>query len=107
MNVAQYNYDMIVIGTGPGGQKAALTAAKAGRHIAIVEKSDAVGGVCTNTGTIPSKSFREAVLYLSGWRERSFYGESYAVKRNITMTDLVMRCNQVIAHELDVIQRQM
>jgi NAD(P) transhydrogenase len=107
MNAPQYNYDLIVIGSGPGGQKAAVTAAKAGRRVAVIEKNAAVGGVCTNTGTIPSKSFREAVLYLSGWRERAFYGESYAVKRSITMADLVMRCNQVIAHELDVIQHQM
>lgn len=106
-NATHYNYDMVVIGTGPAGQKAAIVAAKAGYHVAIVEKNAAVGGVCTNTGTIPSKSFREAVVYLSGWREHAFYGTSYAVKRGITMADLLIRCNYVISHELDVIQHQM
>lgn len=107
VNATPYNYDLIVIGTGPAGQKAAIAAAKAGHRVAIIEKNSAVGGVCTNTGTIPSKSFREAVLYLSGWREHTFYGASYAVKRDITMSDLLVRCNYVINYEMDVIQHQM
>jgi NAD(P) transhydrogenase len=102
-----YDYDMAVIGTGPGGQWAAITAAKAGYRVAIVERKAVVGGVCINTGTIPSKSLREAVLYLSGWREHTFYGSSYAVKRDITIADLLIRANIVIQHELDVIQHQM
>src|SRR5579859_1927288 len=101
------NYDLVVIGSGPGGQKAALAAAKAGHRVAIIEKNQVVGGVCINTGTIPSKSLREAVVYLSGWREHAFYGASYAVKRDITITDLLIRCQYVIGHELDVIKAQM
>ena len=102
-----YDYDLIAIGTGPAGQKAAIAAAKAGYRAAIVEKNTAVGGICVQTGTIPSKSFREAVLYLSGWRERAFYGASYTVKREITVSDLLVRCDYVIKHEMDVIQAQM
>lgn len=104
---AHHDYDLLVIGTGPSGQKAAIAAAKAGKRAAIVERRAAVGGVCTNTGTIPSKSFREAVIYLSGWREHAFYGASYAVKRDISMSDLLVRSDYVIRHELDVIQHQM
>jgi NAD(P) transhydrogenase len=103
----RYDYDLAVIGTGPGGQWAAITAAKAGHHVAIIERKSVVGGTCINTGTIPSKSLREAVLYLSGWREHTFYGSSYAVKRDITIGDLLVRANFVIQHELDVIQHQM
>jgi NAD(P) transhydrogenase len=107
MEGTHYDYDLVVIGSGPGGQKAAIAAAKAGHRVAIVEKKAAVGGTCINTGTIPSKSLREAVLYLSGWREHTFYGSSYAVKRDITIADLLVRANYVISHELDVIQHQM
>jgi len=107
MAETQYDYDMLVVGTGPAGQKAAIAAAKAGHRVAIVERKAVVGGVCINTGTIPSKSLREAVLYLSGWREHTFYGASYAVKHDITITDLLVRCDYVIKHELDVIQHQM
>ena len=103
----RYDYDLAVIGTGPGGQWAAITAAKAGHRVAIIERKTVVGGTCINTGTIPSKSLREAVLYLSGWREHTFYGSSYAVKRDITISDLLVRTNFVIQHELDVIQHQM
>jgi NAD(P) transhydrogenase len=103
----EFDYDLVVLGTGPAGQRAAIAAAKAGHRVAIIEKKAVVGGLCINTGTIPSKSLREAVLYLSGWREHAFYGESYAVKHNITINDLLVRCNFVIKHELDVIEHQM
>lgn len=105
--MSSYDYDMLVIGTGPSGQKAAVQAAKAGKRVAIVDKRDFVGGVCVNTGTIPSKTLREAVLYLSGFRERNVYGASYRVKQHITMEDLQLRCNHVTGHEIDVIKHQM
>ncbi|MEM7115253.1 MAG: Si-specific NAD(P)(+) transhydrogenase [Chloroflexota bacterium] len=105
--MSAYDYDMVVIGTGPSGQKAAVQAAKAGKRIAIVDKRDFVGGVCVNTGTIPSKTLREAVLYLSGFRERNIYGASYRVKQHITMEDLQLRCNYVMGNEIDVIKHQM
>lgn len=100
-------YDMIVIGSGPSGQKAAVQAAKLRKRVAIVEASTVLGGVCSNTGTIPSKSFREAVLYLSGFRERSIYGSSYRVKSRITMNDLTFRIESIVRHENDVIEHQL
>jgi len=101
------HYDMLVIGSGPSGQKAAVQAAKLRKKVAIVEVGGHVGGVSTNTGTIPSKSFREAVLYLSGFRERSLYGSSYRVKSRITMEDLTFRISSIVKHEHDVIENQL
>ncbi|MBL7661979.1 Si-specific NAD(P)(+) transhydrogenase [bacterium] len=104
---ADHHYDAIVIGSGPSGQKAAIQAAKLRKRVAIIEQESVVGGVCTNTGTIPSKSFREAVLYLSGFRERSIYGSSYRVKSRITMDDLTFRIDNIINHEQNVINAQL
>src|SRR5690348_16166234 len=100
-------YDLVVIGSGPAGQKAALSAAKLGKRVAIIERINSVGGVCIHTGTIPSKAMREAVLHLTGLRERSLYGDSYAVKQDITMNDLLHRARHVIKTEVDVIRSQM
>jgi NAD(P) transhydrogenase len=100
-------YDLLVIGSGPAGQKAALNAVKHGRRVAIVDRASSVGGVCIHTGTIPSKAIREAVLHLTGIRERSVYGEGYAVKQHITMEDLVYRAHHVMRTEVDVIRNQM
>ena len=102
-----YDYDMLVIGSGPAGQRAAIQAAKLDKRVALVERKTVVGGVCVNTGTIPSKTLREAVLHLSGFRERGFYGASYTVKQNITIEDLLMRTDQVIRHEIDVTRHQL
>ena len=100
-------YDLVVIGSGPAGQKAALSAAKMGKRVAMIERATSVGGVCIHTGTIPSKAMREAVLHLTGIRERTLYGDSYVVKQNITMADLLYRCHHVIRGEVDVIRSQM
>ena len=100
------DYDLIVIGSGPAGHHAAIQGAKLGRRVAIVERQQCVGGVCINTGTIPSKTLREAVLYLSGVHQRGFYGVSYRVKPNITMHDLMFRCHHVIEREIDVYRAQ-
>jgi len=100
-------YDIIVIGSGPAGQKAAIAAAKLGHRAAIVERYDMVGGVCINTGTIPSKTLREAVLYLTGMNQRELYGQSYRVKDEITFSDLSARTAHVIAREIDVIRNQL
>jgi NAD(P) transhydrogenase len=105
--MAQFDYDLIVIGSGPGGQRAAIQGAKADRRVAVVERQLELGGVCVNTGTIPSKTLREAVMHLSGFRERSFYGSSYTVKQQITMQDLLFRTNHVIKHEQDVTRNQL
>ena len=103
----QHEYDLAVIGSGPAGQRAAIQAAKLGRRVVVIEKQNVVGGVCINTGTIPSKTLREAVLHLSGHRERGVYGAAYAVKRNITMADLHFRTGHVVRHEIDVIRHQL
>ena len=97
-----YDYDILVIGTGPAGQRAAFQSTKLDKRVAVVERKDVVGGVCINTGTIPSKTLREAVLYLSGYRERGVYGESYVVKQDIKIQDLLFRTNHVINNEIDV-----
>jgi NAD(P) transhydrogenase len=101
------NYDLLVIGTGPAGQKAAVQAAKLGKKVGIIERKAVVGGVCINTGTIPSKSLREAVLYLSGFRQRNLYGAGYRVKDTITIEDLVFRATHVITNEIRIVQDQM
>ncbi|WP_460365523.1 Si-specific NAD(P)(+) transhydrogenase [Actinocorallia lasiicapitis] len=102
-----YDFDLLVLGSGPGGQKAAIAAAKLGRRAAIVEKRNMLGGVCINTGTIPSKTLREAVLYLTGLNQRELYGQSYKVKDEITVTDLGMRTQHVIGREIQVIRSQL
>src|SRR6202051_1319208 len=100
-------YEMIVIGSGPGGQRAAINASKAGKPVALVERQSAVGGVCINTGTIPSKTMREAVLHLSGFYDQSFYGANYHSKDQVTMADLNFRVQRVIENEVSVIQDQL
>ena len=100
-------YDLVVIGSGPGGQKAAIAAAKLGKSVAVIERSQMLGGVCTNTGTIPSKTLREAVVYLTGITQRELYGASYRVKENITPADLLARTRHVIDKEQDVVRSQL
>jgi len=100
-------YDLIVIGSGPGGQRAAIQGAKAGKRVAIIEKQTSIGGVCINTGTIPSKTMREAVLHLSGFYDKNFYGTNYNAKENITMADLNFRIQHVIENEAGVVQNQL
>src|SRR6195256_3631376 len=100
-------YDLIVIGSGPAGQRAAIQAAKFGKRVALVEKLEVVGGTAINTGTIPSKTIREAVLHLSGYYYQNVYGVNYRVKEKITMADLAFRVQHVIKTEVDVIQGQL
>jgi NAD(P) transhydrogenase len=102
-----YDYDLLVIGSGPAGHRAAIQAAKLDKRVALIEKRTVVGGVCINTGTIPSKTLREAALRLSGYRERGIYGASYTVKQNITMRDLLFRVDHVISNEIDVARHQL
>ena len=100
-------YDLIVIGSGPAGQRAAIYAAKLGKKVALVEMREVVGGACINTGTIPSKTMREAVLHLSGFNYKSIYGMNYRVKERITMADLAFRVQHVIKTEIDVTEAQL
>jgi NAD(P) transhydrogenase len=102
-----FDYDLIVIGSGPAGQKAAVQGAKLRKRVAIIERRHMVGGVCVNTGTIPSKTLREAVVYLTGMSLREVYGASYRVKSDITIADLDQRTQHVIAREVDVIRDQL
>lgn len=100
-------FDLLVIGSGPSGQRAAVSAIKKGKSVALVEMRSVVGGVCINTGTIPSKTMREAVLHLSGYNYRSIYGMNYRVKEKITMADLAFRVQHVIKTEIDVTEAQL
>src|SRR5579871_4744778 len=100
-------YDLIVIGSGPAGQRAAIQAAKMGRRVAVIEQREIVGGACINTGTIPSKTMREAVLHLTGFEYQGIYGVNYRVKEKITMGDLGFRVQHVIKTETDITQAQL
>lgn len=100
-------YDLAVIGSGPAGQRAAIQAAKLGKKTLVIDKNLMIGGVSLHSGTIPSKTLREAVLYLSGWKQRGFYGRSYRVKQNITAEDLTQRLNMTINKQVEVLQHQL
>lgn len=102
-----YDYDLLVLGSGPSGQKAAIAASKLGRRVAIVDRRDMIGGVCINTGTVPSKTLREAVIYLTGLSQRDLYGSSYRLKDEITVSDLAARTQHVISRQTDVIRNQL
>ncbi len=103
----QYDYDLLVIGSGPAGHHGAIEAAKLGHRVAIIDRAGDLGGVCLHTGTIPSKTLREAVLYLSGFRQRSFYGRGYRLKARINIQDLMFRVNEVIKRQYAVIEDQL
>jgi NAD(P) transhydrogenase len=100
------HYDLIVIGSGPAGRRAAIQAAKLRKSVLVVEKGRRVGGVCVHTGTIPSKTLRETVLNLSGWRERGFYGRAYRVKQDISAADLKRRLSITLDHEVEILEHQ-
>jgi NAD(P) transhydrogenase len=99
-------YDMLVIGSGPAGRRAAVQSAKLGKSVLVVDKGRRLGGVSVHTGTIPSKTLRETVLNLSGFRERGFYGRGYRVKQEISTADLVQRLHKTLDHEVEVLQHQ-
>src|ERR1700738_2215128 len=100
------SHDFIIIGSGPAGRRAAIQAAKLGKSVLVIEKGRRVGGVSVHTGTIPSKTLRETVLNLTGWRERGFYGRAYRVKKDIQAKDLMMRLHMTLDHEVDVLEHQ-
>jgi len=113
--MAGNEYDLVVIGSGPAGQKSAIAAAKMRKRVAVIQRGSGegpaaasnIGGVCVHTGTIPSKTFREAVLYLTGFSQRSFYGKDCFVKANISMQDLMFRVHAVVQRESEVISNQL
>src|SRR4051794_18003876 len=100
--MSDYDYDMVVIGSGPAGQRAAIQAAKLDKRVAIIERKAVIGGGSVKTGTIPSKTLREGALYLSGYRERGVYGSSYTEKKNITVDVLFFRTDRVVTQKIDV-----
>jgi NAD(P) transhydrogenase len=99
-------YDLVVIGSGPAGRRAAVQGAKLGKRVLVVERGRRVGGVSVHTGTIPSKTLRETVLNLSGWRERGFYGRAYRVKQDIGAPDLLKRLHMTLDHEVEILEHQ-
>ncbi|MCB2159027.1 MAG: Si-specific NAD(P)(+) transhydrogenase, partial [Rhodobacteraceae bacterium] len=100
------HYDLIIIGSGPAGKAAAIQAGKLKRKVLVIDRKDRLGGVSVHTGTIPSKTLRETVLNLSGWRERSFYGRSYRAKEDISSEDLKTRLHKTLDYEVDILEHQ-
>lgn len=101
-------FDIVIIGSGPAGQKAAIAASKLGKRVAIIERNfRGMGGVCLHKGTIPSKTMREAILYLTGYRHRDVYSKWYRRKRRVTMQDLRLKLADVAEHELEIIHDQL
>ncbi|HET7129397.1 MAG TPA: FAD-dependent oxidoreductase, partial [Gaiellaceae bacterium] len=101
------HYDLVVIGSGPAGQKGAIAAAKMRKRVAVVDRRDMVGGCSLHLGTIPSKTMREAILYLTGIRQRTFYGADYRAKEDISAKDLSQRVDVVLQREIDVVKAQL
>ena len=99
-------FDLIVIGSGPAGRRAVIQGAKLSKQVLVVERGHRVGGVSVHTGTIPSKTMRETVLNLSGWRERGFYGRAYRVKQDICAADLLKRLHMTLDHEVEILEHQ-
>ncbi len=105
--MSEYDFDLAVVGSGPAGHHAAIQGAKLRKRVIMIERQPIVGGICVNIGTIPSKTMREAILYLSGYREHAIYGDSYRVKEKITFQDLLVRVDPVVRHEIDVLRHQL
>ena len=101
-----FQYDLVVVGSGPAGRRGAIQAAKLGKKVLVIEQGKRVGGVSVHTGTIPSKTLRETALNLSGWRERGFYGRAYRVKDEISAEDLRRRLLITLDHEVEVLEHQ-
>ncbi|HKD43922.1 MAG TPA: Si-specific NAD(P)(+) transhydrogenase [Myxococcaceae bacterium] len=100
-------YEVVVIGSGPAGQKGAINAAKLHKRVALIDRRPMLGGVSVHTGTIPSKTVREAILHLTGFTERTFYGRDYSLKENISVQDLAFRVNTIVERETQVIHAQL
>ncbi len=106
MSKKRFDYDLVIIGSGPSGRTAAIQAGKLKRRVLVVDRKNRLGGVSIHTGTIPSKTLRETVLNLTGWRERSFYGRAYRVKDEIVADDLRSRLHKTLDYEVDVLEHQ-
>ena len=100
-------FDLLVIGSGPAGQRAVIQAAKLGKSVVLIDRGLTIGGVSVHTSTIPSKTIREAVLYLSGWRQRGFYGSRYQVKDKVTAEDVMQHVSITLEHQVEVMRHQL
>jgi len=105
--VAAAHYDLVVIGSGPAGQKGAVAAAKRGRRVAMIDRRSMAGGSSLHRGTIPSKTLREAIIYLTGIRQRAFYGVDYRERSHIDVRDLTARVGTVLERETAVVRAQL
>jgi len=101
------DYHLVVIGSGPAGEKGAAQAAYYGKRVAIVEREPHVGGSAINTGTIPSKTLRETALYFSGLRQRGLYGIDYSLKEGLTVKDFMHREHVVVAQQRKTIRQNL
>lgn len=99
------HYDLVVIGSGPAGEKGAAQAAYFGKSVALVESRAEPGGVCVHTGTVPSKTLRETSIYLSGVKSRGLYGVNTFIKRDVSAGDFMFRRHQVVDLEVERIRR--
>src|ERR1700757_1080081 len=97
--VSTENFDLLVIGCGPAGEKAGAQAAYFGKRVAVIERAPVVGGSCINTGTVPSKTLRESALYFSGLKQRGLYGIDYSLKENLTVHDFMHHERAVVEME--------
>ena len=101
-----YDYDVLVIGSGPAGEKAAFQAAKVGKRVGMITREGGLGGNCLHTATIPSKTLRETVLYVSGIKQRALHGIKCSLRKNVTIDDLLRRKETVIQSQIDVLERK-
>ena len=100
------NYDLVVIGSGPTGQKAAINGAKLGKRVAVIERAGLVGGVSVHSGTVPSKTLRDAILYLTGFNERAFYGQDYRLRDRINGDEIASRLRLIVTRETHLVRSQ-
>src|ERR1700757_3669223 len=100
------DYDLVVIGSGPAGQKAAINASKQGKRVVVIERAGMIGGASVHSGTIPSKTVRDAVLYLTGFNERGFCGQQYRLREQINSEEIASRVRTIVARETNLVRSQ-
>ena len=101
------DYDLVVIGSGPAGQKAAIAAAKARKRVAVIDRTGMIGGVSVHTGTIPSKTVREAIFQLTGFAVKALYGNGSQSRVDVSIQDVSSRVNAIVARETEVVRAQL
>jgi len=99
------DYDLVVIGSGPAGQKGAIAAAKACKRIALIDHIVMIGGVCVHTGTIPSKTLREAIFQLTGCAVKALYGNAYRSRDDVSVQDLSFRVKAIVGRDQHAARR--